>query len=147
MKSPPWTFLEVQDFDSVIRLNPLWVMTYRHNSGALRCEFTSLTPTKIDLFVNQKINQILFSDWFLYLSVLLVRTETSLVRLEGFEPPISKFVALHSIQLNYRHKFFIILICTFILYFIYQKNSINFQKNLANSFKTCYSILVRFIEA
>ena len=35
----------------------------------------------------------------------------SLVRPEGFEPPISKFVALHSIQLNYER-----IINTFILY-------------------------------
>ena len=43
-----------------------------------------------------------------------------LVCLEGFEPPISKFVALHSIQLNYRHIYFFIiqLFITFFKYFI-----------------------------
>ena len=38
------------------------------------------------IFLNKKNQPDLFSDWFLYLSVLLVRTDTSLVQMAGIEP-------------------------------------------------------------
>ena len=58
-----------------------------------------------------------------------------LVYLEGFEPPICKFVACHSIQLNYRY------ITVFLLYlFSYDYSSI-FKKKLKNTCKAFEFVL------
>ena len=64
-------------------------------------------------------------------------TYYNLVRLEGFEPPISKFVALHSIQLNYRRKLYLHYKSIFsknqLLFFIFKGNS----ENITISFIIC----------
>ena len=55
-----------------------------------------------------------------------------LARPEGFEPPISKFVALHSIQLNYER-----IYNTFILYDVF----LVFSRELWKIFKILMSLI------
>ena len=82
-----------------------------------------------------------------------------LVRLEGFEPPVFKFVAWYSIQLNYRRifcefycffifAFFFLLLSLVLLYFDFSFysslfwNFLNFfSKSLVKSFFLWYIIL------
>ena len=58
-----------------------------------------------------------------------------LVCLEGFEPPICKFVACHSIQLNYRY------VTVFLLYLVLLDYSSIFKKKLKNTCKAFEFVL------
>ena len=82
-------FFVAQDFDSVISPNPLWVVSHQHNLRALR-------DNKIFQTKNHSL-----TEWFLYQSVLLVRTETSLVATVGLEPTTCRVWTGCSSQLSY----------------------------------------------
>ena len=68
-------------------------LCFRHSSNCNSCLIIFNFYTILSFgwfsycFRQQKNQPDLFSDWFLYLSVLLVRTDTSLVRMKGLEPP------------------------------------------------------------
>ena len=80
-------------------------MTYHHNLVALQGN-NFITPSfRLDdfniVYRQQKINQILFSDWFRIYLFNLVRTDTSLVATVGFEPTTCRVWTGCSSQLSY----------------------------------------------
>lgn len=59
-----------------------------------------------------------------------------LVRPEGFEPPIFKFVAWYSIQLNYGRIIWLIIQSPFLLYCVFKKYSRQKRKKIKKALQT-----------